>query len=372
MTMDTSKIFSRAALAAALTLGCAAACAQVEPAVPAAPAVPASAAAPALRHAVYYVRALPAASPVPTPAPPEPPAEYEGQAQPAPLPADVKDDLFQGTETFAKNAVSATEINMGPDSLDLVGGSQSRRANAMLLNVVRTYTYDKPGMYDAAEVEKFRSKLNSGDWSCSVRTRDLKNGSSSDICHKRRADGLRETAIVTVEPKSLTFIHTIRRASENGNHSNNSNSNSSSSSYGDYGDYGAMFAPLASLGALSSLDTLAMLDMGELNVALGGMGAGYYGYDNGRVQADAERMARSELRIAEGEARFAEGEARMAVGQARLAESLERVNSPEFKVRMDKLRIDIDTKFNSSEFKQKVKEGKEKELLKEKSTPQPE
>ena len=348
MTMNRTTLFS-AAMAAAFTLGCAAACAQVEPAAPAAPALPAAPAfpavpapaatpavpaAPVLRHAVYYVRALPAASPMPMPAPPEPPAEYEGQAQPAPLPADVKDDLFQGTETFAKNAVSATEINMGPDSLDLVGGSQSHRANSMVLNVVRTYTYDKPGMYDAAEVEKFRSKLNSGDWSCSVRTRDLKNGSSSDICHKRRADGLRETAIVTVEPKSLTFIHTIRRASENGNHSSNSSSSSSSSSYsyGDYGDYGAMFAPLASLGALSSLSSLdtlpqlAMLDpqaMGDVTAAFAGT-AGAYGYDNGRAQAEAEQLARTQVRIAEGEARFAEGEARMATSQARMAESLER------------------------------------------------
>ena len=39
---------------------------------------------------------------------------------------------------------------------------------------------------------------------------------------------------------------------------------------------------------------------------------------------------------------------------------------------MDKLKIDIDTKFSSPEFKQKVKEGKDKEMLKEKSTPQPE
>jgi hypothetical protein len=45
-----------------------------------------------------------------------------------------------------------------------------------------------------------------------VHVRDLKNGSSTDVCSKHRTDGLRESAIITVEPKSLTFIHTIRKA----------------------------------------------------------------------------------------------------------------------------------------------------------------
>jgi hypothetical protein len=81
----------------------------------------------------------------------------------------------------------------------------------MVLNVVRTYTYDKPGMYNMADVDAIRNKLNTGDWHCSVHVRDLKNGSGSDVCNKHRTDGMRETAIIEVEPKELTFIHTIRR-----------------------------------------------------------------------------------------------------------------------------------------------------------------
>jgi hypothetical protein len=124
----------------------------------------------------------------------------------------AKDDLFAGTEMFAKNAASATEINMGPHSLDMVGGDDGDHAHRMLLNVVRTYTYDKPGMYNMADVDVYRKKLETGDWHCSVHTWDMKTGSSTDICEKQRTDGLRESAIITVSPKSLTFIHTIRKA----------------------------------------------------------------------------------------------------------------------------------------------------------------
>jgi hypothetical protein len=126
----------------------------------------------------------------------------------------VKDDLFAGAEIFAKGASDVTEITMDPDTLDLVGGKDSKRAHNMILNVVRTYSYDKPGMYRMEDVDVFRNKLNTGDWRCSVHTRDMKTGSSTDICNKRRTDGLTETAIITVEPKQLTFIHTIRKKSD--------------------------------------------------------------------------------------------------------------------------------------------------------------
>ena len=130
--------------------------------------------------------------------------------------ADVaaKDDLFAGTEVFAKNASDVNEITMDPDTLADVGGPNRHKAHNMVLNVVRSYTFDKPGMYNMADVDAIRAKLNTGDWHCSVHTRDLKTGESSDICNKRRTDGLRETAIITVEPKELTFIHTITRRSD--------------------------------------------------------------------------------------------------------------------------------------------------------------
>ncbi len=128
----------------------------------------------------------------------------------------VKDDLFAGTEKFAKGASDVTEVTMDPDTLDMVDGKDAKRAHNMVLNVVRTYEYEKPGMYNIADVEEFRQRLNSGDWHCSVHTRDLKSGESTDICNKHRTDGMVEQAIITVEPKELTFIHTIRRRNGEG------------------------------------------------------------------------------------------------------------------------------------------------------------
>lgn len=195
-----------------------AALAQSEPAAPAAPADP--------------------QSPPSPPAPPAPPA--------------MKDDLFNGTERFAKGASGVTEVNMGPDSLNLVGGSDAPKAHRTLLSVVRTYTYDKPGMYNMADVEEFRHRLESGDWQCSVHTRDMKSGESTDVCSKRRGSDMVEHAIITVSPKSLTFIHNIRRANGQGGRM-------------DWGDTPgvfvfpgeAMMAPLGALGPEIAAEMLA-------------------------------------------------------------------------------------------------------------------
>jgi hypothetical protein len=174
----------------------------------------------------------------------------EGAQSAQPLP---KDDLFAGTEVFAKGASDITEITMDPDTLNLVNGNDERRARSMVLNVVRTYTYDKPGMYNMSDVDAIRNKLNTGDWHCSVHVRDLKNGSGSDVCGKRRTDGMRETAIIEVEPKQLTFIHTIRRA-------------------GGPGSSEVGFFPM--LPGLSGLPALAMMDpevFADMQIGLHGM-----------------------------------------------------------------------------------------------------
>lgn len=111
-----------------------------------------------------------------------------------------QDDLFAGTEKFATGASDVSEVTTEPDG------------KRKVLSVVRSYEYDKPGMYRIEDVEAYRTKLNTGEWHCSVHTRELKTGESTDVCNKRRTDGFVETAIITVEPKELTFIHTVRPA----------------------------------------------------------------------------------------------------------------------------------------------------------------
>lgn len=163
----------------------------------------------------------------------------------------VQDDLFAGTEKFAKGASDVTEVNMDPSSLNMVNGPDAHRAHNMVLNVVKTYTYDKPGMYNPADLDEFRHRLDTGDWHCSVHTRDLKNGNSTDVCNRRRAPDMVENAIITASPKSLTFIHTIRKANGQGGEVNFNTSPGFS-----------MVAPDVDTGALSA----SMPSMEDLHI----------------------------------------------------------------------------------------------------------
>jgi len=209
-------------------------------------------------------------------------------AQSTELKSTLKDDLFAGTEIFAKNATDVTEISMDPDSLDRVSGNHATRARTELLHVVRSYEYDKPGMYNMADVDKFREKLDTGDWHCSVHERHLKSGESTDVCAKHRTDDLKETAIITVEPKELTFIHMIVKRAP-----------------GDQSEVGGMWmGSMAGLTSLAALDP-EMLDMkAQLNSLKYGVGYGMgYGTSYGvgpmafdisvSPQIDAEAIAKS-------------------------------------------------------------------------------
>jgi hypothetical protein len=121
---------------------------------------------------------------------------------------NVKDDLFAGTEKFAQGASESTEINLDPDTMDMVGSGHKNAelAKKMKFMTIRTYEYDKPGMYKMEDVEAYRKKLEDGTWKCSVRVRE--KNESTDICSRIGPDHeTREMVILTAEPKELTFIH---------------------------------------------------------------------------------------------------------------------------------------------------------------------
>jgi hypothetical protein len=142
-----------------------------------------------------------AATGAPPPALVEVAAAPEGQAQ-------MKDDLFAGTEKFAHGASDVTDVNLGPDMLGMVGKGSGSLAHKMRFVFVRTYTYPRPGMYNVADVDAYRQKLQDGSWSCFVHTFESRTGESTDICNRPAPDHAgNEMVILTVEPKELTFIH---------------------------------------------------------------------------------------------------------------------------------------------------------------------
>jgi hypothetical protein len=131
--------------------------------------------------------------------------------------AQAKDDLLAGTEKFAQGASSVTEVNLDSTTMGMLGddhGPNADKARKLNFMVVRSYSYDKPGMYRAEDVDLFRKKIEDGSWSCPIHVRGQKD--SSDICSRTGADHeTNEMIILTVRPQKITVIHMSGKMSLN-------------------------------------------------------------------------------------------------------------------------------------------------------------
>ena len=124
-------------------------------------------------------------------------------------PAQVKDDLFAGTERFAAGAKDSTEVNLDKNMLGLAGGMSGMNSDMMKkmdFVVVRSYEYASPGAYKLADVEAFRKRLEGNGWSHLVKERSEKE--STDVCVKTDHEGqMLELVVIDAEPQELNFVH---------------------------------------------------------------------------------------------------------------------------------------------------------------------
>ena len=121
---------------------------------------------------------------------------------------------------LSKKATQSVDISLGPSLLQLAGGviGDDGDANAAAVNdlikglkgiYVRSYTFDRPGEYSAADVEALRAQLLAPGWMPVVSTRDMKQGSNVDIYLLRIGNHTDGVAIIAVEPRELTIVNIV-------------------------------------------------------------------------------------------------------------------------------------------------------------------
>lgn len=121
---------------------------------------------------------------------------------------------------LAKIATQQVDISLDPSLLRLASGfissgdSHDGPAVSNLIQglrgiYVRSYTFDKPGEYSAADVKAVQAQLLAPGWQPVVATRDLKQGNNVNIYIRRsggRTDGV---AIIAAEPRQLTIVNIV-------------------------------------------------------------------------------------------------------------------------------------------------------------------
>jgi len=126
-----------------------------------------------------------------------------------------KDDLFQGTDQFAKAAKDVTEVNLDKRMLALMdkfgasSGSDKNEINLakkMDFIYVRSYEFEKPGQYKSADVDAFRARLDGPEWSHIVKERS--KDEQNDVWVRTDDTGqFSELVVISAEAAELNFVH---------------------------------------------------------------------------------------------------------------------------------------------------------------------
>lgn len=111
-------------------------------------------------------------------------------------------------------AAESTSIDLGPDQLKLMlgfvdGGSKEMGDLARMIErvQVRTFEFDKEGMYSLADMENLRQKVKAADFVPFISTKERKG--FTEILMRKGPKGLRGFVILTAEPKELTVVNIV-------------------------------------------------------------------------------------------------------------------------------------------------------------------
>lgn len=132
----------------------------------------------------------------------------------APLAAQQGFD-FKLLDKLGANAKDSTNITLEGQSLKLAASflgndKDAASVKSLVSNLkaiyVRSWEFNKPGMYAAADVEPLRAWLRSPQWSKVV---DVKEGNDNSEVFVRSgdADRIGGVVVITAEPRELTIVY---------------------------------------------------------------------------------------------------------------------------------------------------------------------
>jgi Domain of unknown function (DUF4252) len=130
------------------------------------------------------------------------------QSTPPPFPVTLEKQL-------AARASDYTEVTLDRKMLDFAGhfmnkedDEEGKRIISKLNGIyVRTYEFDKPGQYTAADLESIRHQFETPDWSSLVKKRSKDGDDDSDIYIKMAGSESQGIFILNAEPTELNFVY---------------------------------------------------------------------------------------------------------------------------------------------------------------------
>ena len=135
------------------------------------------------------------------------------------LPAGAQSSQATFPVTLAKQladrAANYTEVSLDKKMLAFASrfmndkdDAEGKRIVAKLDGVyVRSYEFDKPGQYTAADLDAIRRQFNTPEWTQLVKTRSRDGADDADIYMKMVNDQVQGMFILDAESKELNFVY---------------------------------------------------------------------------------------------------------------------------------------------------------------------
>ncbi|HTX42721.1 MAG TPA: DUF4252 domain-containing protein [Acidobacteriaceae bacterium] len=130
------------------------------------------------------------------------------QADQLPFPDVLSKQLAARASNYTEVTLDRKMLDFASHFMDNENDAEGKRIIAKLRGIyVRTYEFDKPGEYTAADLEQIRAHFESGDWSPIVKSRSKNDTDDSDIYMKTVNGEIQGMFILNAEPKELDIVY---------------------------------------------------------------------------------------------------------------------------------------------------------------------
>jgi hypothetical protein len=141
-------------------------------------------------------------------------ASFAGAALPAaaqssqpPFPVTLEKQLAERASNYTEVTLDRKMLDFASRFMNDKDDAEGKRIVEKLNGVyVRSYEFEKPGQYTAADLDAVRKQFDTADWSTLVKTRSKDATDDADIYMKLVNGEVQGMFILSSEPKELDFV----------------------------------------------------------------------------------------------------------------------------------------------------------------------
>lgn len=125
-----------------------------------------------------------------------------------PFPVELQKQLAARASNYTEVTLDRKMLGFASHFMDKEDDEEGKRIISKLNGVyVRTYQFDKPGQYTAADLESIRHQFETPEWTSLVKSRSKDGEDDSDIYIKMAGSESQGMFILNAEPTELNFVY---------------------------------------------------------------------------------------------------------------------------------------------------------------------